>query len=133
MMWGRRKKKAARNRVGAFLDEGSEIEGRYACSGTVVLDARLRGELSAQDALVIGEHGVVHATVRAASVVVRGEVVGDVTASERVELKKTARVTGDIEAPVVVMEEGAVHDGACRMTAAKPAEAAAPVAIAVGS
>ncbi len=132
-MWGRRKQKAARNRVGAFLDEGSEIEGRYACSGTVVLDARLRGELSAQDALVIGEHGVVHATVRAASVVVRGEVVGDVTASERVELKKTARVTGDIEAPVVVMEEGAVHDGACRMTAAKPVEAATPVAIAVGS
>jgi cytoskeletal protein CcmA (bactofilin family) len=131
MMWGRRKKK--RGQVSAFLDDGSEIEGRYTCSGTVMLDARLRGELSAQDALLIGEHGVVHATVTAATVVVRGEVVGDVTASERVELKKTARVTGDITAPVVVMEEGAVHDGVCRMTAATPAEASPPVAIAVGS
>ena len=119
-MWGRRKKKSRSARVGAFLDEGSEIEGRYVCTGTVMLDARLRGELSAQDTLLIGEQGVVHATVKATTVVVRGEVVGDVTASERVELKKTARVTGDIAAPVVVMEEGAVHDGACRMTAPPP-------------
>ena len=127
-MWGRRKKRS-RGRLGAFLDEGSEIEGRYACTGTVQLDARLRGELSAQDTLLIGEHGVVHATVKAATVVVRGEVVGDVTATERVELKKTARVIGDIEAPVVVMEEGAVHDGACRMTGTTPAEALLPVVV----
>ena len=128
-MWGRRRKKSARGRIGAFLDEGSEIEGRYTCSGTVQLDARLRGELSAKDTLLIGEHGVVHATVKGATVVVRGEVVGDVTASERVELKKTARVTGDIEAPVVVMEEGAVHDGVCRMTAATPAETSLPMVV----
>ena len=61
------------------------------------------------------------------TIVVRGEVVGDVTASERVELKKTARVTGNIEAPVVIMEEGAVHDGTCRMTT--PAETSLPMVV----
>jgi len=64
----------------------------------------------------------VHARVSGAVLVVRGQVVGDVTATERVELKKTASVTGDIEAPVVVMEEGAVHDGACRMTKPRSAD-----------
>ena len=128
-MWGRRRNKLARGRIGAFLDEGSEIEGRYACAGTVQLDARVRGELSARDTLLIGEHGVVHATVKGTTIVVRGEVVGDVTASERVELKKTARVTGDIEAPLVVMEEGAVHDGACRMTTAKLADTSLPMVV----
>ena len=124
-MWGRRKSKARRaaKRLGAFLDEGSEIEGTYTCSGTVMLDAKLRGEVRASDTLVIGEQSVVHATITAATLVVHGEVVGSVTASERIELHKTARVTGDIEAPLIVMAEGAVHDGHCRMTVAKPAEA----------
>lgn len=117
-MWTNRK-----HRVGAFLDDGSEIEGTYTCNGTVMLDAKLRGEITARDTLIIGEHGVVEATVRAANVVVRGQVVGNVTASESIELKATARVTGDVEAPRIVMEAGAVLDGRCRMTIDKPAEA----------
>lgn len=130
-MWGRRKDKAGRvpGRIGAFLDEGSEIEGKYTCSGTVMLDAKLRGEIRAEDTLVIGEQAVVHATVQAATLVVHGEVVGRVTASARLELRATARVTGDIEAPVIVMEEGALHDGHCRMTKAKPAETALSIVV----
>ena len=130
-MWGRRTHQARRaaKRLGAFLDEGSEIEGTYTCSGTVMLDAKLRGEIRACDTLVIGEQSVVHATVTAATVIVHGEVVGRITATDRLELRKTARVTGDVEAPLIVMEEGAVHDGHCRMTPAKPAETALAVVV----
>jgi cytoskeletal protein CcmA (bactofilin family) len=123
-MWRNRK-----HRVGAFLDEGSEIEGTYTCNGTVMLDAKLRGEITARDTLIIGDHGVVEATVRAANVVVRGQVVGNVTASESIELKATARVTGDVEAPRIVMEAGAVLDGRCRMTIDEPAEASHPAVV----
>jgi len=107
-MWRKRKGKARKMRggLGAFLDENSEIEGRYTCAGTVMLDAKLRGEITAQDTLIIGDRGVVEATVRAAILVVHGQVIGDVTASERVELKGTARVIGDVEAPVIAMEAG---------------------------
>jgi cytoskeletal protein CcmA (bactofilin family) len=123
-MWGNRKAKEPRvpAQLGAFLDNGSEIEGKYTCTGTVMLDAKLRGELTAKGTLFIGENGVVEATIRAAEVVVRGTVVGNMTVAERVELKASARVTGDVEAPVVVIEEGAVLDGRCRMTKDKPAE-----------
>jgi cytoskeletal protein CcmA (bactofilin family) len=81
-----------------------------------MLDAKLRGAIMARDTLIIGEQGMVEATVQATAVVVRGKVIGNVTASESVELKKTARVTGDIEAPRIVIEPGAVLDGRCRMT-----------------
>ena len=97
------------------------MEGKYRCSGTVLIDARFRGEITSQDTLVVGERGVVHADVQTARLVVRGELVGDVIASERVELKAGARVSGDIESPVIVMEEGAVHDGSCRMAKTEPA------------
>ena len=109
-------------RVGAFLDDGSEIEGRYTCTGTVVFDAKLRGELTARDTLVIAEHAIVEATVHAATLIVHGKIVGNVTATERVELKRTARVTGDVDAPVVEMEPGSVLDGRCRMTKDEAAE-----------
>jgi len=118
-MWKRKRKAGG---LGAFLDESSEMEGKYSCAGTVMLDAKFQGELMAKDTLIIGDHAVVHAAVQATCLIVRGEVVGNVTASERVELTRSARVTGDIEAPVIVMEEGAVHDGHCRMTKAKTAD-----------
>ncbi|HZP43787.1 MAG TPA: polymer-forming cytoskeletal protein [Candidatus Binatia bacterium] len=88
------------------------------------MDARFRGEITSKDTLVIGERGVVHATVQTATLVVRGQVVGNVIASVRVELEASARVTGDIEAPVIVMAEGAQHDGSCRMAKARAAEPA---------
>jgi cytoskeletal protein CcmA (bactofilin family) len=125
MMWGNRG-----DRVGAFLDDGNEIVGKYTCSGTVMLDARLRGEITANDTLVIGDHGVVEATVRAVVLVIRGKLIGKATASERVELKSSARVTGDVEAPVIVVEEGAVLDGQRRTTKladARPSGVVVPV------
>ena len=105
------------------------MEGKYTCTGTVVIDAKFKGEITSRDTLVIGDQGVVEATVQTGRLVVRGTLLGNVTASERVELKRGALVTGDIEAPIVVMEEGAVHDGHCRMTKAKSAEAQLSVVV----
>jgi cytoskeletal protein CcmA (bactofilin family) len=110
-----------RGHFSAFLGDGSEFEGKYTCTGMVVLDTKFRGDIVSTGMLVIDEHGIVHADIQAESLVVRGEMVGTVVASERVELKATARVTGDIETPLLVMEQGAVHDGLSRM--AKAAEA----------
>jgi cytoskeletal protein CcmA (bactofilin family) len=119
-----------RRRLGAFLDEGSEIDGKYRCTGTVVLEGKLTGEIVASDTLVVGQRAVVHATIEAASVVVHGEVVGRVTASERVELTATARVAGDIGAPVIVMAAGAVHEGQSRMVKPEAADASPPLLLA---
>ncbi len=73
--------------------------------------------------LVSGLYDVV-ATVRGRWVVIMGEVVGNVQASERVELKGAARVLGEMEAPVVVLEEGALFEGQCRIATTRPDEAA---------
>jgi cytoskeletal protein CcmA (bactofilin family) len=107
----------------AFIDEGSEIEGKYTFSGTVMLNGRFTGEIESRDTLIVGEKGVVNASIRAGNVVISGEVVGNVVATDRVELRGTARMFGDVEAPVVVVEEGVLFEGHCRMTKAKPPEA----------
>ncbi len=129
MLWNKSGKASAKaSDLTAFIDEGSEIEGKYTFSGTVMLNGRFRGEIVSNDTLIVGEKGVVNASIRAGVVMISGEVVGNVSASERVELRGSARVYGDVEAPVVVVEEGVLFEGHCRMTKARPVEVAQPPA-----
>ena len=125
-MWPlrRRASVASRKKLTAFIDEGSEIEGKYTFSGTVLLNGKFQGEIASPDTLIIGERGVVNATVRAGTLVVTGELVGNVYASERVELSGKARVFGDLESPVVVLEEGVMFEGHCRMPRAASPDSA---------
>ena len=126
-MFSRRRKATGRGGLTAFIDEGSEIEGTYTGSGVVMLNGKFKGEIASTDTLIIGDKAVINADLRAGRVLISGEVVGNVRATERVELKRTARVLGDIEAPILVVEEGVFFEGYCRMTrVAQTAEAPAP-------
>ena len=124
MLWKKRPKSQRRNDdFSAYIDEGSEIEGTYTFSGTLMLNGKFKGSLQSTDTLIVGEKGVVNATISAGTVLISGEVVGNVLATERVELRATARVFGDVEAPVVVVEEGVLFEGHCRMTKTRQPEA----------
>ena len=90
-----------------------------------MLNGKFKGEIISTDTLIIGEKAVVNASIRAGIVLISGEVVGNVLAGERVELRGTARVFGDVEAPVVVVEEGVTFEGKCRMTRETDGAAAA--------
>ena len=116
------------NDLSAFIDEASEIDGKYTFSGTVMLNGKFKGEIFSNDTLIIGEKAVVKASIRAGVILISGEVVGNVLGTERVELRGTARVFGDVEAPVVVVEEGVMFEGQCRMTK-RPADAPPDVAV----
>jgi len=119
-MWTKTAKRPGPRRdLTAFLDENCTIEGKYRFTGTVVLNGRFSGEIQSSDTLIIGGKGVVKANVRAGTLIVSGELIGNAVAGERVELKGGARVFGDVEAPVVVVEEGVLLEGHCRM--AQPA------------
>ena len=126
-------RKSGRRSVGtddltAFIDEGSEIEGTCTFSGTVMLNGTVRGEVASSDTVIIGETGIAHATVRAGAIFVSGQVTGNLVATHRLEMRSPARVFGDIEAPVVTMEEGVLFQGHCQMTpksAADPSTASA--------
>lgn len=113
--WRARVSASTRKKLTAFLDEGSEIDGKYTFTGTVLLNGKFQGEIASPDTLIIGERGVVNASVRAGTLVVNGELVGNVHASERVELTGKARVFGDLESPVIVLNEGVMFEGHCRM------------------
>jgi len=120
MLWKKNGSPAVKDTdLSAYIDEASEIEGKYTFSGTVMLNGKFTGEITSNDTLIIGDKGVVNANIRAGVVLVSGEVVGNILGGERVELRGTARVFGDVEAPVIVVEEGVLFQGHCRMTHGK--------------
>src|SRR3972149_4650375 len=88
MLWKKPHEKAPKaNDLTAFIDEGSEIEGKYTFSGTVMLNGRFRGEIVSNDTLIVGEKGVFNASIRAGVVMINGEVVGNGLGSAGVELR----------------------------------------------
>ena len=99
----------------AFIDQGSEFEGKLSFKDTVRIDGSFSGEISSDNTLIVGESGQIMATIKSVAVVISGLVEGDIHASEQIVLHKTAVVKGDLEAPTVVMEEGATLNGCVRM------------------
>ncbi len=113
----------------AFIDQGSEFEGKLTFKDTVRIDGRFRGEISSENTLIVGETGAIEATIRSNTVVVSGAVDGDIVAGHQVVLHKTAKVQGDLSAPSLIIEDGAVFNGQISMgrSEAKSASAGAPL------
>ena len=76
-MWNRKRSPIGRSGLTAFIDEDSEIEGRYVFKGTLMLNGRLKGDISSADILIIGEKGSVTGDIRAGQALISGEVVGN--------------------------------------------------------
>ena len=107
----------------AFIDQGSEFEGKLSFRDTVRIDGRFRGEITSENTLIVGESGEIHATIRSNMVVISGSVEGNVHAERKLVLHKTARVNGDVQTASLVIEEGAILDGQLKMAARPEAKA----------
>ena len=94
-----------------LLGHGAEFEGKLTFAGTVRMDAKFKGSIFTDDVLVVGEHAVMEADITCGTVIVHGEVVGNIRAKVAVELRKPAKVRGDIESPTLSIEKGVVFQG----------------------
>jgi len=99
----------------SVIDQGCEFEGRLTFVGTLVLNGKLEGEVLSPDTLVVGENGELRANVQVGIAIISGQMTGNIVARERVELRPTARIFGDIVTPVLILEEGVIFDGRCKM------------------
>ena len=101
--------------LSAFIDQGSEFEGKLSFKDTVRIDGRFRGEISSENTLIVGETGEIEASIRSKTVAISGSVTGDIMAGTKVVMHKTARVQGNMETPCLAIEDGAVFNGQMKM------------------
>jgi cytoskeletal protein CcmA (bactofilin family) len=99
----------------AYFDRGTKISGKISFDGPARIDGEIDGEINSKEALVIGETAIVTAQIKAASVVVGGKVSGDIVASQKIEVRASAKVAGNLTAPLLVIQEGALFEGHCSM------------------
>jgi len=100
----------------AFIDQGSEFEGKLSFRDTVRIDGRFSGEITSENTLIVGESGEIDAEIRSKTIVVSGTVNGNLIAEAKVVLHKSARINGDIQTPSIVVEEGAMITGKINMS-----------------
>src|SRR2546423_6002991 len=125
--------------VSGFVGSGTTVSGDAEFKGMLRVDGHFTGRIrSEKGSLIVSAGGVVDAEIEVASAKINGNVNGDIVASQRIEFGRSARVRGNIQTPALVIEEGAVFEGNCRMDqpkvedakAAKASENRTPVAAA---
>jgi len=109
-------------RLSGFIGSGTVLTGETTFQAMLRVDGHLTGSVASEDGtLIVGSNGRVDANVMVASAMVNGTVNGDIIVSERLELGRTARIVGNIQAPRLLMEDGAILEGSCSMINAKEA------------
>ena len=96
----------------ALIGKSVVIKGELSGSEDLYLDGQVEGSIELRDHnLTVGPNGSVKANVSAKGVVIQGKLEGSLTASERVELRQSAVVTGDVMTQRISIEEGAFLKG----------------------
>jgi cytoskeletal protein CcmA (bactofilin family) len=98
-----------------LLGAGAEFEGKLTFRGTVRIDAVFKGSIITDDVLVVGEHARIEAEITCGTIIVHGEVRGNIRAKSAVELHHPARLHGDIQTPSISMEKGVLLQGSVKM------------------
>jgi cytoskeletal protein CcmA (bactofilin family) len=93
-----------------------DIKGTIKFDKIMKIEGKFEGELVTNEGeLIVGKTGTIKANVKVKNAVIEGRVDGNISASEKVELKQKAQLTGDLQARTLVIEEGVVFVGQCNV------------------
>ena len=91
------------------------FKGELSFDKGVRVDGKIEGKITTKGHLGVSQGGKLQADVNAGNIIVEGQVTGNLQAAERVELRKTARLKGDIAATKLLVAEGAAFSGHCQV------------------
>jgi len=107
--------KKSKDEINAFLGRDTEFEGKLSFTGAVRIDGKLSGEIFSNGTLIVGESAVIKAQIHIADMVISGEVHGDIFAEKKIEITVPGKLFGNIKTPKLVLEEGVIFEGNCKM------------------
>jgi cytoskeletal protein CcmA (bactofilin family) len=95
----------------SLISSEVEIIGTLKTSGSIQVEGRIEGEIISEGDVSIGKSGSVKGNLRVNSITVAGTIQGNIHAKDRIELKSTARLLGDIKAKRLAVEDGVTFVG----------------------
>jgi len=124
-MWEQKKRKEKLSEADNFTVLGRDVtfKGVAHFEGTVQLESCFEGEIHTKGVLVVGEHAQIRGTITVGTLISSGKIQGNVSATDKVQLLKSAVQIGDVHSPTISMEEGAYFQGFADMGASHSVDA----------
>src|SRR5690349_24473540 len=102
--------------LSGFVGGGTVVTGEANFKAMMRVDGHLSGRVSSSSGtLIVGANGKVDANIEVAVAVIHGTINGDIIATQRLELGRAAKVNGNIQTPSLIIEQGAIFEGTCKM------------------
>jgi cytoskeletal protein CcmA (bactofilin family) len=102
--------------LSGFVGGGTVVTGEANFKAMMRVDGHLSGRVSSTSGtLIVGNNGKVDANIEVAVAVIHGTINGDIIATQRLELGRSAKVNGNIQTPSLIIEQGAIFEGTCKM------------------
>ncbi|MFH1755703.1 MAG: polymer-forming cytoskeletal protein [Candidatus Latescibacterota bacterium] len=101
--------------LNSILGQGCKVKGSIELQGTIRIDGDFDGQVNCPETLIIGKSGVVKAEVKVKNAVIGGKLIGNIQATNKIELQSGSHVEGDIQTARLVIDEGVFFEGACKM------------------
>jgi cytoskeletal protein CcmA (bactofilin family) len=106
------------------LSSDVEIKGTIKFQKELLIDGKVEGEINSDGVLTVGENADIRAEIKTKSITIYGKVQGNVTVSERCELKSKCTLQGDLKAARLIIEEGATFIGKSEVSSGMSVKAA---------
>ncbi|HEX5703624.1 MAG TPA: polymer-forming cytoskeletal protein [Pyrinomonadaceae bacterium] len=108
--------------LSGFVGSGTAITGEATFKSLLRIDGKFSGRVaSPSGTLIVGAGGVVDANIEVSIATIQGTVNGDIIATQRIELGRAGKLNGNIQTPSLMIEQGAVFEGSCKMIQQKAA------------
>lgn len=101
--------------VSAFLGKETCFEGKMTFQGIFRLDGKFEGEIFESGTLIVGESAFIKGKIEVKSIIINGHVEGELHAMERIEIHSTGKFSGTLITPLLIMNEGGILNGHCKM------------------
>ena len=114
-MFGNKKNTEIAAQVETLIGQSTTVKGSLSSNGALRIDGKFEGDIATSADIIVGESGVIAATVAAKNAIVAGAITGNMDIGDKLELLPTAKVVGDLKVGSLIIGEGAIFKGNCEM------------------
>lgn len=104
----------------SFLAEGTELDGELTITGGIRIDGRVKGRITSESVVFLGDTARVKANIQAEGVISSGQVDGNIHSAQQVQVSNPGSIRGSIETRELILEKGVFFDGFCKIIEPEP-------------